>query len=234
MVRRQETHIHSLPFPCAVYVKTLSRRASCNSEYEFSHYCRTFIPKAFPQSLRVRDLQHSQTNPMAFHTLMRKACFLVLVAGDVAQCVSVENAQDSRQRTRFLFRGSCYASTERRPQCSEFHEDYIPLHFYATLASFKEGHLTSVSDLECGIALFPKCIREVDLQAISRWVDHNIGKSVHGSTWATNKSESYSEHTRAIRRQKKCEEIDGSDGPANSSAKGLRTHARTHGQIELA
>lgn len=205
-------HIHRLPFPCAVYIKQKGSgggSSSASTSYEFSHYyAHSSVLKTMPPSLRTRDLQEHIPALMSLQGAMRKACFLVLVAGDVAQCVSVANSQE-HTRTRFLFRGSQYdnnnlhvISTRKPTMCSEFNSDYIPLHFYSTLASFHNGGLSGVSDLECGISLFPRRICEKDLQTLARWVDHNIGKSVHGSVWATNEAESYSEYTRKIHSRK--------------------------------
>jgi hypothetical protein len=122
-----------------------------------------------------------------------------MVSGDVAQCITVSNTRETR--TRFLYSGSQYSNKFPEPhfkrECSEFHDSYVPLHFFSTLAAFTNGTLTSVSELECGIALFPKIIREGDLDTLARWVDHNLGKSLHGSVWATNDSCSYNEFTLA-------------------------------------
>lgn len=129
---------------------------------------------------------------------LRRSIFLVLVAGDVAQCINTMNVRD--KRTRFLYRGSEYArSPSPSPHpCSEFHEDFIPLNFYSTLTTFCDGVPTGVAALECGIALFPRFIHERDLVTLGRWVEHNITKAIHSSVWATNRAESYSEHTLAM------------------------------------
>ena len=180
-----------MPFPCVVYTKR--GRAG---EYAFSHYHPQVVPKATPQSLRVSHLRDYAARPRLESTL-RRSCFLVLVTGDVAQCITTQNVRDNR--TRFLFKGSEFARSLKAGHahipCSEFHEDFIPLNFYSTLTSFVEGAPTGVTPLECGIALFPRSIHEKDLETLGRWVEHNITKSVHGSVWITNHAESYSEHT---------------------------------------
>jgi hypothetical protein len=190
---------HPVRIPCAVYVRE-------GRHYRFSHCCRPRPPrKAIPGSLRVRDLQEYSRQPPLLATL-RKSCFLVLVAGDVAQCVSVDNAGEHAQRVRFLYRGSEYAQRTREGQQgggSEFHEDYVPLCFHTTLAFYgmRDG-LLSVRELECGIALFPRCICERDLPTLARWTDHNLAKAVHGSVWLSEGSESYNEHSSARKRRR--------------------------------
>jgi hypothetical protein len=185
---------HRVPFPCVVYVRR-------GSEYRFSHFCvpQTGPVKPLPASLRVRDLQEHARQPPLLGAL-RRACFLVLVAGDTAQCVSVGCA---RGGMRFLYRGSEYARPVREGQrCAEFHEDYVPLRFYSTLALYGRARgLASVKDIECGVALFPRRLGERVLATVARWADHCVKKSVHGSVWlCTDAGESFNEHTRRRRR----------------------------------
>jgi hypothetical protein len=184
---------HRVAFPCVVYVRQ-------GREYVFSHHCAPASGpvKALPASLRVRDLmEHARQPPLL--GILRRACFLLLVAGDTAQCVSVDNA---RGGMRFLYRGSEYTHPVRPGRrCSEFHDDYVPLCFYSTLAMYgRERGLASVKDIECGIALFPRRICERDLETLARWADHCIGKAVHGSVWLTDRCESFSEHARRRKR----------------------------------
>ena len=188
---------HSLRFPCAVYV----RQQPPGREYSFSHFCTPHSgpTKALPVSLRVRDLQEHARQPPLLPRL-RQACFLVLVAGDTAQCVSVGC---SRGGMRFLYRGSEYARPVREGRrCAEFHEDYVPLRFYSTLAVYRrEAGVDSVQDLECGIALFPRRIGERDLDTLARWADSCIEKAVRSSVWlCADKGESFNEHTRKRKR----------------------------------
>jgi len=190
---------HPVHIPCAVYVREGQR-------YRFSHYCRPQPPrKALPGSLRVRDLQEYARQP-PFLAALRKACFLVLVAGDVAQCVSVDNAGEHAQRVRFLYRGSEYArrAPDRPSTGGEFHEDYVALSFHTTLAFYgmREG-LLSVRELESGIALFPRVICERDLPTLARWTDHNLAKAVHGGVWLSEGSESYNEHSSARKKRRR-------------------------------
>lgn len=198
----EKTAHHPLPFPCVVYTK--KNKPGHHNEYEFSHYCSSSVLKKIPRSLRVRDLhEHAHTNPSWLQTL-QKTCFMVLVAGDVGQCVCSSNTRE--KRNRFLYRGSGYtlpnsSKSHNGRGFSEFNDDYIPLHFYSTLAMFSEGVLCSVADLECGLALFPRIIRDSDIETLGRWVDHNLVKSVHGSVWVTHQSDSYNEHTKTIQRK---------------------------------
>ena len=196
---------HPVNIPCAVYVRE-------GRQYQFSHCCSPRPPhKAIPGSLRVRDLQEYARQP-ALLTTLRKSCFLVLVAGDVAQCVSVDNAREHSQRVRFLYRGSEYSRKTHEPQrcasSSEFHEDYVSLCFHTTLAFYgmREG-LLSVWDLESGIALFPRRICERDLPTLARWTDHNLAKAVHGSVWLSDGTESYNEHSSAPKKRRRIDKI---------------------------
>jgi hypothetical protein len=182
-----------IPFPCVVYIK---QRAT--GEYVFSHYCNTRVRRPVPKSMRVRDMQEFARQP-SLASVLHKSFFLVLVAGDVAQCVSTANVRE--KRTRFLYRGSEYARNPSRPvkQCSDFHDDYIPLHFYSSLINFSRGVPCDTTHLEAGVALFPRSIREQDIHVLARWVEHNLAKIVHSSTWITEHSDSYSEHTLSLR-----------------------------------
>lgn len=182
----------STPFPCVVYIKRPS-----TGEYVFSHYCHTRIPKYMPRSMRVTHLQEfSQKQKPA--TTLGRSFFLVLVAGDVAQCISTANIGE--KRTRFLYRGSVYARTSDHPPnpCSDLHKDYIPLHFFSSLTTFTQGIPTGVTHLESGISLFPRSIRENDLPTLARWVSHNITKMVHTSVWITDGLACYNEHTLSL------------------------------------
>ena len=60
-----------------------------------------------------------------------------------------------------------------------------------------------MSNLECGIALFPKVINEDTVHTLAKWVDHNITKMVFSSVWMTNTSESYNEATLVPSSHKK-------------------------------
>lgn len=196
--KHEHTILHQTPFPCVVYIRKKDPcTLNANAVYEFSHYCHTFTRKPMPLTLRVRDLQqHARANE-TYKSTLRRACFLVLAAGDTAQCVSISNTRE--ERTRFLFRGSAYdIPAKKTKRCSEFHEDYVPLQFYSTLAGFSpDGRLGSVLNLECGIALFPGTVRENQLHMLAKWVEHNITKSIHSSAWATHALASYNEATRS-------------------------------------
>jgi hypothetical protein len=190
---------HPMPFPCVVYFRL------AHGGYTFGHFCTPVSgpAKHIPASLRVRDLQeHARQPPLV--GVLRKACFLVLVTGDVAQCVSVNTAAD-RNRTRFLFHGSEYATPSRcpPPRCSEFHEDYVHIPFHSTLATFNaRAGLIGVQNMQCSIALFPRRIHDADLASLARWVDHGIGKMAHGSIWLTENPDSYNEQGARRKRRR--------------------------------
>ena len=148
-----------------------------------------------PRSMRVAHLQElAQKQKLA--TTLRKSTFLILVAGDVAQCISTANIDE--KRTRFLYRGSAYAKTSSQPICSDLHKDFIPLYFFSSLTAFSQGTPVGVTHLESGIALFPRSISERDLPTLARWVTHNITKMVHTSVWITEGLACYNEHTLAM------------------------------------
>ncbi len=188
--------LHHAAWPCAVYVRDEAQRHRClPPEYTFSHYCRVVGPsKPLPASLRVRDLQEHARQPSHL-AVLRRACFLVLVAGDIAHCVSVENARDRDARIPVLYRGSEYARGSEEARCAEFHDDYVPLRFFSTLAWFTRHDrcLAGVLDLGCGITLFPRRLREADLPRLAGWVDHVLARAVHGSVWLTERGERFHE-----------------------------------------
>lgn len=182
----------SSPFPCVVYTKRQS-----TGEYVFSHYCNTRVPKSMPRSMRVAHMQEFAQTPK-FMTTLSKSVFLVLVAGDVAQCITATNTGE--KRTRFLYRGSTYSRPPActPPPCSDLDRDYIPLHFFSSLTTFLKGTPVGVTHLEAGISLFPRSIRDQDLPTLARWVAHNIAKMVHSSVWITDGLACYNEHTLAL------------------------------------
>jgi hypothetical protein len=192
MISRRQ--LHTIPFPCAVYV-----RDKKTANYLFSHLCDTRAPKTAPSSLRVKDLtafaQHHSENCAA----LRRACFLVLVSGDVAQCVTASNVKE--RRVPFLFHGSEYARPSTRVKaCAEFHEGYIPLYFHSTMTIFTKGWLDEVVPFESGLILLPRVVSEQTLPTLARWVESSLTKSIHACVWCTDRGDSYNEHTRQLRR----------------------------------
>lgn len=181
-------HVH-IPCPCVVY----SRLAS-GAQYTFSHHCQSHMVKLLPASLRASDIQ---THDLAANRAqVQKACFLVLVAGDVAQCVSIGNAGDTK-RVQFLYRGSrfsCKHGQERTE--SEVAESHVTLRFYGTMAVYdSSARLSAVVPLESGIALFPREIRERDIPLLAQWTHSCMVRSLHGSIWVTATGTGYNEMT---------------------------------------
>ena len=87
----------STPWPCAVYTKKRHFEP-----YVFSHMCARSVEKLVPGDLSVDSLRlfkPGEGMERAFHH-----DFLVLVAGDIAQGVCVENSRSSH-RARFLYTG---------------------------------------------------------------------------------------------------------------------------------
>jgi hypothetical protein len=181
-----------IPFPCLVYA-----RARPGTEYVFQHYCASTVAKAFPPSLRVRDLR--EHSPGDNWLRMRRACFIVLVAGDRAQCVHLANATE-RSRTLFLFHGSRQARPvpRGRPK-NEFHEDYVPMAFSSTMASYRAGRLESVVPFENIPLLLPARLKESDVPKWARSIQRCLERAIHASVWVTEHG-SFNEGTLAPKR----------------------------------
>lgn len=183
-----------VPFPCAVYVQVQRGVA-----FVFSHWCETAAIKTFPHSLRVRDLRAH--DPRQNESALRRATFVALVSGDVAQCVSVSNAHE-KNRVRFLFAGSVYDRRKaRRHTFSEIEDDYVPMLFHATMGVFDARHCfhTAIA-LESGVALFPRRVLEKDMPLLARWVEACMQKSIAASIWVTHDGKNYNEASRACSR----------------------------------
>jgi hypothetical protein len=202
------------PFPCAVYCRT---QDSQSNEFVFSHFCHNSATKNYPRSLRVRDIQEYHDTASARGTgpsrSMLKTHFIVLVSGDVAQAVCVENAAGTRPR--FLYHGSRYCmKVPRKTNCiyadlsSEVSSTHVAMRFYSSLALFNSVRLASVVDIECTMLLFPKVVRIDMLPLLAEWVQRAIHKSLHTSTWMTSDRKcSYSEHTLHLATQKSSQDI---------------------------
>ena len=180
-----------VPFPCVVYTRDRPDRP-----YVFSHYHDSHVLKKLPPSLRVRDLRAWE--PKHNHQGMQNACFLVLVAGDVAQCVSLSNSTE--KRVRFLYTGSRYAQKGSDPPDllpTEFHDNSVLLRFYGTMAAYDTASsgFHSLVPIESGVALLPREIRESHLPTICSWVSSCVQKNITTSVWVTELGHSYNEHT---------------------------------------
>jgi len=181
-----------IPFPCAVYV-----RGQSAGVYEFSHQCEQRVLKAFPSSLRASELRthEPRLNWQALHLTP----FLILVAGDTAQGVSLATSSH-KARTQFLYHGSGYARQGGRagPALSELSENYVSLHFHGSMAVFDPAcRFHAVVPIESGISLFPKLIREADIPLLAHWVEACLQRSCASSVWVTDQGDSYNEQTRA-------------------------------------
>ena len=165
-----------VPFPCAVYA-----RDTTGADYEFRHYCRSDVGKLLPQSLRTRDL--GEYSPAANATRLLREPFLVLVAGDRAQCVSVENAAD-RDRTWFLFPASRQSRPVPWPRpIEELEPGHVPLTFCSTMATYTAGRLATVVPVERGPLLLPTRLSERDLRRVATLVERKVRLSLEGSVW---------------------------------------------------
>ena len=195
-------------------------RDKAGAAYTFSHSCPMHVPKALPRSLRVQDLQEFAPKSAEFARGLVNTAFLVLVAGDRAQCVSVANIRE--RRISFLFRGSCYERRAKRlTECSEIEEGYVSLYFYSTLSTFHAGCRPSIVPLENGLVLFPTRLREKDIPRLCKWVRHHVEKAIHQSLWVAN-GVAYNEHTLAPL----CKKFTQSDAtPTLATAQQETTHA---------
>jgi hypothetical protein len=180
-----------VPFPCVVYIRQ-------GNHYTFSHSCLQQAQKTLPQSLRVSDLRGYEHGKSWAH--LSRACFLVLVAGDTAQCVSISNAGEGKQ-IRFLYHGSAFARPAPSRLHSELNEAYVPLHFHGTMAVYDHFlGVRAVIPIESGIALFPRQITDKDIPLLVRWVTQCVRRSLQASVWVTNSGDSYNESTMQIRK----------------------------------
>lgn len=165
-----------IPFPCAVYSRDPS-----GDLYTFSHFCRAEVDKAFPSSLRVRDLAAHDRG--ANCARMMRTPFLVLVAGDRAQCVSVHNAHD-RDRTWFLYTRSPQSCPVLwPPRVDELEQGFVSLAFSSTLAQFRAGELQHVASFQRNMLIFPTRVRTGDVPRLARFVEHHVHLSLQGSVW---------------------------------------------------
>ena len=166
----------SVPFPCAVYA-----RETTGADYEFRHFCASQVSKQLPQSLRTRDL--AEYSAPANTTRLLREPFLVLVAGDRAQCVSVENAAD-RDCTWFLYPASRQSKPVQWPRdIEELEPGFVPMTFCSTMATYTAGRLAAVMPVERGPLLLPSRLRERDLRQIAGLVERKVRRSVEGSVW---------------------------------------------------
>lgn len=131
---------------------------------------------------------------------LHKTCFLVLVAGDTAQGVCV-NQRHEKSPPRFLYHGSSYA--RGRPGHvlpSELDENYIPLCFHGTMAVFdRAGRFHTVIPIESGVTLFPRLIHERDVPTLAQWAEASMARSMKTSIWVTDSGDSYNEQTLQCR-----------------------------------
>lgn len=185
-----------VPFPCVVY----TRQGSGRQGYTYSHHCcPQQAQKALPRTLRVSDLREYDHGLSWAH--LGKACFLVLVAGDTAQCVTIANAAEGK-RIRFLYRGSAFARQAPEHLHSELSEAYVPLHFHGTMAVYDRfAGVRAVIPIESGIALFPREILDRDVPLLARWVSQCARRSLQASVWVTSHGDSYSEATMLLSRK---------------------------------
>jgi hypothetical protein len=133
-------------------------------------------------------------DPSANWGELQRACFLVLVAGDVAQCVSIASACDPR-RVQFLYKGSSFARADSREDtASEIAESHVTLRFFGTMAVFDaRTRLAAIVPLESGIALFPRVIRERDVPLLAQWAQNCMQRSLQASVWVTASGDAYNE-----------------------------------------
>lgn len=182
-------HSH-VPCPCVVFARQVS-----SAKYTYSHHCHGHVTKLLPASLRLADLR-THDRSVNWRELQR-ACFLVLVAGDVAQCVTVGNARDTG-RVQFLYKGSAFAIPDTRCKtASEVAESHVSLPFHGTMAVFDtRATLSAIVPLESGIALFPREIRETDVPLLAHWVEQCMQRSLQASVWVSASGDAYNELTQ--------------------------------------
>jgi len=183
-IEHREEHMQavSVPFPCVVY-----RREKPGEPFQYSHHSQETFRKQLPWSLRVSDLR--QFDPLENWRQLCRACFLVLVAGDVARRITLELRGDGHP---FLYNGSAYARTNKRGDClpSELH-DTVPLVFHSTMTNLGVGS----APLEAAIVLLPRTLREQELPKIRQWVQAAARRSLSASLIFTDRGDSYNENS---------------------------------------
>ena len=187
-----------VPFPCAVY----SRRSS-GGPFVYSHHVKNHVGKQFPASLRVSDLREFQQQ-FNWEELC-KACFLVLVSGDLARCITLHSARDiPRIAVQFFYPGSPFTRKEPYPHPTDLEPGVVPLHFHGTVAVYHAPTtLSAIIPIESGIVLFPQQLNERDVQRLATTVSTAAQRSLQASVWVTGTGESYHESTSRLRHTRK-------------------------------
>jgi len=133
---------------------------------------------------------------------MQKATFLVLVAGDKAQCVSLANWKENR--TKFLYHGSPYSKSISYPVISEeLASDHIPMQFFSTMACFQSEKFSCVIPFHSMFLILPKTLEEREFPHYFHLLENFIDKSLKDSVWITERG-SYNERTLSLLPNKHC------------------------------
>lgn len=167
-----------MDFPCAVYT-----RIHASQRYKFSHFCNHQVQKTVPDSLHASSLvsYFGSTRP----TKLDHEFALVLVGGDVAQGVSLENMHHSERRQRFLYCSSKYQSPCATRRSSDLESDYIEMKVYSTMSFFNQGVFSDSLQVLVGIMVLPTELHDNDLARFHEWLQSLITKSIQGSRWIT-------------------------------------------------
>ena len=129
-------------------------------------------------------------------TNMQKAVFLVLVAGDKAQCISLANWKE--KRTMFLYHGSEYSKAISIAQPSEeITSDYISMQFFCTMACFHGGKLNEVVPFPSMFYVIPKILEEKEFACHFHYLENYISKTLADSIWMTERGV-YNERTLSL------------------------------------
>ena len=133
----QSHHLHDLPWQYAVYIRKNTRE-----RYSFSHIKHTRLSKAFPNSLRVSDVQLHGEIMKVNEAMFKTATVLILVTGEKAHVVSYRSfADNSRNCVEYdhLERMAITEDDRHKPTFSDLRRGYMALTYHCTLASYEQG-----------------------------------------------------------------------------------------------
>jgi len=129
----------SIPWYYATYIRKTSR-----DRFVFSHLCKSEITKTIPCSLQVQHLRYNSTLQKENINIMKQTPLLVLVTGDWAQNISLDDFFTHRDKTVSIVPLVQYDHLHRLQtsilesgSCSELSKDYRILSTHSTLTHYQ-------------------------------------------------------------------------------------------------
>lgn len=179
MHSRHHSYHHDVTWQQAVYVRKHARDI-----YTFSHAATTKLKKSFPSSLSIPCLFSAPGLKAANLNQLRNAPVLILVTGDWAVHLSIEDYQgiqeskDCKSSKFDLDRlpKSRYDHLDRlghldTAECAELTDDHRALKYHCTAATYEAGddhswRISSVSPILSDIVILPRILEETRLKAV--------------------------------------------------------------------